>query len=177
MRGPKRRATYGMSYGAMSGVQSIPRIMRGAPVTRGAMFDLPLNSERRRTAILKQQGRLVVVDDKLNDGTGTIVRQVPMQGLESQGFAHTLSGTCFGDIDFDDGSVTECMRRGDVMHPDGTCSPDTRSPINPYSVAPVTTGTGVKITTQAATSSKMPSKQLLVLGAIAVGAIIYFGRK
>ena len=143
MIGPRR------FHASLSGVQSTPRIMRGAPVRRGSMVDVPL--VMRDKAILQQQGRL-----------------------------GSLSGSTLGDIDFDDGSLHECARAGEVMDANGNCAPDARSPINPYSNPAEVVAAGVKLQTAvsaAAKKSGMPSTQLLVLGAICVGAILYFGRK
>jgi hypothetical protein len=92
--------------------------------------------------------------------------------LQQQGRLGSLSGSTLGDIDFDDGSITECMRPGEVMTAPGVCAP-------PGSVSPVTTKSG-STATSVATAAKakgMPSTQLLVLGAVCVGAILYFGRK
>lgn len=163
MRGPKRRQTYGMAFSRLSGVQSAPRIMRAPPVIRPRMIDVSLNDKLREQAILKAQGRVTVVDDAGNVAMAPVVTQAPLQGLDSQGFAHTLSGTCFGDdVEMD----AECMRPGEVMQADGSCA----KPLSPYVPAPAASVAAAK------PSSKI-SPQLIGLGILAVGAILYFGRK
>lgn len=171
MKGPRRIPVYGMSFSQLNGVQSTPRIMRGAPVQRTRMINAPLTDKLRQAAILKAQGRVTVVDDAGNTSTAAIVVPAPLQGLESQGLARTLGslGGCKlgrssigDDIEMD----AECMRPGEVMQADGSCAKPASSPYVPAAQAMVASATKAAV-----------SSQLLVLGAIAVGAILYFGRK
>lgn len=144
MRGPTRIPVYGMARSHLSGVQSTPRIMRGAPVTRPVHVELALTDKRRAASIFKQQGR-----------------------VQSDDFGSLQGSTLGDDIEMPE----ECVRPGEVLISPGVCGP-------PASVSPVTTRVPVTATTAAAAqpASKM-SPQLLVLGAICVGAILYFGRK
>src|SRR5512143_2994162 len=141
-----------MRYGALGGVQSTPRVMRGVPAARPTNYDVPLS--RRDLA-----------------------------GLSDQGLARTLGslgGCTLGTEEIE--MPEECMRAGEVLIAPGVCGPDPRKPIDPYAVSPQTVRVPINTTRAPAASAagamggKM-SPQLLILGALAVGAIYYFGRK
>ena len=182
--GPKRRPVYGMAYGTLSGVQSVPRIMRGAPVIGPSLFDIPLTNKRRRTAALHEQGRLTVIGGKTNrtgERTVQVPDATPMSGLESQGLARTLLGSLGGStLGADIEMPEECMRPGEILLSPGVCGPDPhRGEVSPYSAQPPTYAIPVS-TTKASPQKSSPSKlspQLLMLGGVAVAAILYFGRK
>lgn len=98
-----------------------------------------------------------------------------LAGLESQGFARTLSD----DIEMPE----ECARAGEVIIAPGVCGPDPRRPIDPYGAPPQVVRVPIATTqvtaAAAAAAGAKPaiSKNLLILGALCVGAIWYFGRK
>ena len=180
--GPRRRAVYGMQYGVLQGVQSNPRIMRGAPVTIPGMFDVPLMTSRRDAVILQQQGRMAVTP---RDSTGTVVRQVPMAGLESQGLARTLGslggctldGSSLGDDAADRREMArakECLRPGEIRTGPGRCGVDPRDRVNPYAAAPTTNAIPISVTVD---GIDFGSPKVLLIGAAAVAALLYFRRK
>lgn len=76
----------------------------------------------------------------------------------------------------------ECMRRGEIMRPDGTCGPDTRSPIDPYASSPTTVRVPISSTKAAASAAASPAggmstTKLLVIGGLAIAAIYFLGRR
>lgn len=147
----------------LDGVQSYPRVMRGVPAPRGGL-NVDVSLSRRDLAGLESQG---------------LART--LGGLESQGLARTLGslgGGTLGEIEMPE----ECARAGEVLIAPGVCGPDPRKPIDPYGAPPQVVRVPIA-TTKVGTSvaSAMPQKKidknLLILGAICVGAIWYFGRK
>ena len=124
----------GRLYRAMGGVQSNPRVMRGAPVVRPVIRDVQLSNRA-------------------------------LAGLAFQGLARTVGA----DIEMDE----ECARPGEILLSPGVCGPDKRRPLDPYmtaqpkgTAAAAATAAGMKIT-----------PKLLMVGAAAVAAIYFLGRK
>lgn len=135
-------------YG-MAGVQSVPRVMRGAPVVRGRIVDVPLS-------------------------------QRDLAGLDSQGFAHTLSGTCFGDDTIE--MPQECVRPGEILIADGVCGPDPRIKASAAEVSPTTYGVPVSTTKLPTASARNAvqnmSKTTMLLAAVAgIGLVYYLSKK
>ena len=149
----------------LAGVQSVPRVMRGAPVVNPRMIDVPLSE--RALAGIESQG---------------LART--LSGLESQGLARTLgslSGSTLGDeIEMPE----ECARPGEVLLAPGVCGPDPRKPLNPYATPPVTVPIGVgprRKPSPAAASAKdvvagMTTTQILLATVGAVGLLYYLSK-
>ena len=140
-------------YG-MGGVQSVPRVMRGVPVARGSIHDVPLS--KRHLAGLESQGLARTLGVLGNDSIGADEIEMP----------------------------EECMRPGEILLAPGVCGPDTRQPINPYASPSEIVPTGTKLQTDApaATSAKSAvasmSRTTMLLAAVgAAGLIYYLGRK
>lgn len=131
----------------MGGTQSVPRVMRGAPVSRSRIIDVPLSKR-------------------------------DLGGLDSQGFAHTLSGSCFGDtIDMPE----ECVRPGEILIGPGVCGPDPRIKASAYEVKPSTYGLPVSTTKLQTASARgavagMSKTTMLLVAVAGIGLVYYLGK-
>ena len=135
--------------------------MRGVPVVRGSIVDVPLS--QRDLAGLESQG--------LARTLGTL------GGCTIAG--STISGSTIGDDTIE--MEEECVRPGEVLLAPGKCGP-VPQPVTPYATPPKLTSTNVKLTTTTAASAHGVaagmSKTTMLLAAIGgIGLVYYLSKK